>query len=107
MDLVAAAFGADVDHRSHRVAHRRIEGGGLHLELADGGLGRRERHANVGGVGKGIRHAVDGEFVAVRTAAVGRELRGRVIERRLAQTHIRGIGGPRREQRELHGIARK
>ena len=84
---------------------RGVERRGLHLELADGGLRRRKRHAHIGAVGEGIGDAVDGELVVEEAAAVGGKLRRRIVERRLAQAHVGAVDRARREQRELHGVA--
>ena len=72
-ERVAARLDAQVGHASLGVAHRRVEGGRLHLELLDD-VGRRHvRRDDLAGVrGGGARHAVDGQVAAVAARAVHR-----------------------------------
>ena len=105
VNIVGSALGADVDQRTLGVADTGVVHGGLHLEFADGGLRRRERHAHLRAVGERVGHAVDGELVVVGAAAVGGKLRRSVVERRLAQAHVGGVDRARRHQFELHGVA--
>ena len=102
---VGAGLGGDVDGGAHGVAEGGVEGRGLHLKLADGGLGGRERHAGGGAIGEGIGHAVDGELVLVVAAAIGGELGGGGVEAGLAEAEVGAVDGAGGEVDEVHGVA--
>ena len=72
-ERIAARLDAQVGHASLGVAHRRVEGGRLHLELLDDVGWRHVRRDDLSGVRRGsARHAVDGQVAAVAARAVHR-----------------------------------
>jgi hypothetical protein len=104
--LVRARLDRQVDHAAFGIARRRVEGRGLHLELLDD-VGRRDVGGDdfVGVGGRGARHAVDRQVVAVaartrhRVADDVRRLEGAIETRRT------GGGDARGEADERIGIA--